>query len=109
MKFLRSVLRWILPEDKNDVCGYGPFNLGKDHPFTPACEIHDWEFKKSHNGTPDKPIDKVDWDLFYRWVLIVKAMPTDAERCKYAREICEYWPLARDFGPLLWDGDPKLN
>lgn len=30
--------------DKEIRCGVGIFSLSKDHPLTPACEIHDYQF-----------------------------------------------------------------
>lgn len=96
----------LLPQDSDISCGYGPLKLRYDHPFTRACELHDWEYSQSHADTPDKPIARVDWDLFYRWVIISKSASTDSERCRLALDICIYWPLARLGGVVLWDGDP---
>lgn len=107
MKFLRKIIRTILPVDRDNSCGYGPFKLPEDHPFTPACNLHDWEFDQANKGAPDKPLDKADWDLFYRWVLIANnSTGSYEEKCALAMQICKLWPLARTFGGVLWDGDP---
>ena len=107
MSFFKRLLNRILPEDKEVGCGYGPFKLSRDHPFTPACNLHDWEFDRANAGDADKPLAQVDWDLFYRWVLIAKAQKDPEHRAALALEICRYWPLARKVGAYLWDGDPK--
>ena len=99
----------FLPEDPEMKCGYGPFGLPLDHPFTRACILHDHEFELAHEGRPDKTKDKSDIDLFYRWVLIAKAAATEAETIDLFWDIVKYWPLARVGGNLMWDGDPKPN
>lgn len=101
---LSKLLRFFLPEDSSNDCGYGPFKLPHDHPFTRGCNLHDYEFDEAHHGRGDKTIEEVDWELFYRWVLIAKAETTYAGKCALARQICTYWPLAHGVGPLLWDG-----
>jgi hypothetical protein len=104
MSFFRKLLSHLLPEDPSNDCGYGPFKLPHDHPFTRGCNLHDFEFEQAHRGKSDKTIDQVDWELFYRWTMIARAAPTHAKRCELAGEICRYWPLARSVGALLWDG-----
>lgn len=104
MKWLTRIFKNILPEDSEVGCGYGPFKLPANHPFTRGCNIHDWEFDEAHKGRGDKGIQQVDWELFYRWVLIAKAEQSFAGKCALAREICKYWPLAHRVGPFLWDG-----
>lgn len=107
MSWFKTFLNKILPEDKENKCGYGPLSLPADHPFGPACDLHDWEFEQANAGHADKPLNEVDWSLFYRWVLIAKSMPTPELQCQFAMQICKYWPLARVGGGFLWDGDPK--
>lgn len=103
MSFWSKILGKIFPQDSSDDCGVGPFKLPHNHPFTRACELHDFEFVESaHSG---KRLSEVDWDLFYRWTLIAQAEMDPLKRCKLAEEICYYWPLARRFGGLFWDGD----
>jgi hypothetical protein len=104
MNLLIRLLNKILPEDKEAGCGYGPFKLPQDHPFTRGCNLHDWEFGEAHEGRGEKSIQQVDWELFYRWVLIARAEQTYTAKCALAREICKYWPLAHSVGPFLWDG-----
>lgn len=102
-----SILRFLkklLPEDPSNDCGYGPFKLPHDHPFTRGCNLHDFEFAQARRGGGEKTIEQVDWELFYRWVMIARAATTYAEKCRLAGEICRYWPLAHSVGPLLWDG-----
>jgi len=105
MQWIRRIFRRILPHDDAIGCGYGPFKLPPDHPFTPGCTLHDYEFDEAHAGRGTKGIQQVDWELFYRWVLIAKAQQTYATKCALAREICRYWPLAHAVGGYLWDGE----
>lgn len=42
----------MLPEDQVDRCGYGVFSLPSDHPFTPACKIHDGMYECYFLGWP---------------------------------------------------------
>lgn len=104
MSWIAKLLGKVLPEDSSNDCGYGPFKLPHDHPFTRGCNLHDFEFDQAHKGKGNKGISQVDWELFYRWVLIARAEPTYTGKCELASEICKYWPLAHSFGPLLWDG-----
>lgn len=101
-RFWKTILSKILPKDPSNDCGFGPFKLPHDHPFTRACELHDFEFVES--ATSGRRLSEVDWDLFYRWVLIAGAEADPIKRCRLASEICTYWPLARRGGRLLWDG-----
>lgn len=107
MSFLVRWLNRLIPEDKEVGCGFGPFKLSDDHPFVPACTLHDMAFDDAHRGVNDKDLSEVDWDLFFRMVLIAKAQGTPELRCAYAMEICMEWPLARFVGGVLWDGDAK--
>ena len=104
MSWISKLVRKIMPEDKATGCGYGPFRLPSDHPFTRGCNLHDFEFDQAHAGKGNKGIAQVDWELFYRWVLIARAEPTYTGKCNLASEICKYWPMAHGFGPYLWDG-----
>lgn len=107
MSFFKRLLNRILPEDKEVGCGYGPFKLSRDHPFTPACNLHDKDFEDAHNGINERTIDEADWNLFWRMVLIAKSQTTPEKQCAMALEICLEWPLARGFGGITWDGDQK--
>lgn len=104
MSWLTKAIASLLPEDKECTCGYGPFKLPADHPFTPACRIHDWEFVEAHKGTPDKRLAEVDADLFWRWVLIARKQPTPEKQIELYEDAIKYWPLARRFGVFLWEG-----
>jgi len=107
--WLRRLFGWMVPEDNAPGCGYGVFKLPLDHPFTVGCNLHDWEFGQSHAGNADKPRDQVDWDLFYRWVLITKSESDLEKRIELVWDIIKLWPLARTGGDLMWDGDPKTK
>ncbi len=107
MGLLANVLRKIMPEDKELGCGYGPFKLDPQHPFTPACLLHDNDYGLAADGVPEKTLNQVDWELFHRWAMIAGASESYEERCRLAMQICKMWPLARVAGPLLWNGDPK--
>lgn len=107
MGFLQSILRAILPVDPEPGCGYGPFKLPADHPFTPACNIHDWEFDQAHAGTPDETLIEADADLFWRWAFIARQEKDPVKQMALIEDIIEYWPLARRYGKYLWDGKEK--
>jgi len=96
----------ILPEDKECGCGYWIFKLPLDHPFTRACNLHDYEFGLSEQGIPEKTKDRADIELFWRWALIAKNQPSDEETLGLIWDIIKFWPLARGVGELLWDRDP---
>lgn len=103
----RKLLGWMIPEDPARGCGYGIFKLPLTHPFTRACDLHDYEFGESHAGEPNKTKDEVDWDLFYRWALIALAEKNIEKRIDLVWDIIKLWPLAREGGNLMWDGDPE--
>lgn len=96
-------LKKILPHDKEEGCGYGPFKLRMDHPFSRACGLHDYGFDDAANGEAEKTLDELDWDLFYRWVLIAKAEQDPRRRIYLVWDIIKCWPLARAGGGLLYD------
>ena len=104
MKWLAKLINKVLPEDPVPQCGYGPFSLPPDHPFTRACILHDYDFELAHNGQQKKTLDQVDAELFNRWALIAKNAPTVEEQLELMHDICDYWPWARRGGELLWDG-----
>lgn len=104
MDWLRKIIRSILPVDSSNDCGYGPFKLPHEHPFTRACTLHDYDFLQSHAGRAEKSINQADADLFWRWALIAHAEQDATKRCKLFEDICEYWPLARLGGKILWTG-----
>jgi hypothetical protein len=103
MSIFKKIFGRIIPQDTSDDCGVGPFKLPHNHPFTRACQLHDYEFVESHRS--GKRLSEVDWDLFYRWVLIAAAEPEPLKRCRLAEDICQYWPIARRFGGWFWDGN----
>lgn len=107
VSWFTRLLRKILPVDSSDDCGYGPFKLGPDHEFTPACRLHDHDFKLAHEQKAEKSIDQADADLFWRWALIAHNQSNAQKRCELMMEICKLWPLARAGGVILWDGPEK--
>ena len=108
MSWVKDLIRKVLPNDPRRGCGVGPhwlpFRLPDDHPLTRGCDLHDWEFGQSEEGNPDKTLPQVDWDLFYRWVLIAKAAETYEDKCQLAEEICKYWPYVNRYSGYFWDG-----
>jgi hypothetical protein len=95
----------IFGRDKCARCGVGAFSLDKNHPFTPACALHDYEFDLAHDGTNPKPRTLVDSDLLWRWILIARAASTPEKQCELMMDACEFWPLARKFGGIWWEDD----
>lgn len=103
MRWLRNLLNKFLPEDPDRGCGYFLLKLPLDHPFTRACDIHDWEFQEAHEGRGEKEISEVDWELFKRWFYITNAAESWEAKCALARDMCEFWPWANRVGWLLYD------
>lgn len=103
---VREYLGWLIPEDPVGGCGYGPFKLPLDHPFTRACDLHDYGYGLGHDGIPEQTKDELDWDLFWRWTLIAKAEPDLKKRISLCYDIVKLWPLAQIGGYLMWEGDP---
>lgn len=87
-----------IKRDPNDVCGYTPFNLPPDHPFTPACRIHDWEFDQEEQGAQDKSRRTVDAELLKRMLLIARNNQSFSLRV----QAYTYYALARIFGGIMW-------
>jgi hypothetical protein len=101
---MKRFLNWLLPEDPDDSAGYGPFRLPAECEWMQrAAKLHDYEFE--HAEGRGKRVSEVDFDLFYRWVLEARSAEGPLERCKRASQICRYWPIARRFGRLIWDGE----
>lgn len=101
MSLKNWILSQFLPEDTDDTCGYGQFKLPEGHPFTPACRIHDDEFNNA--ATSGKGLHEVDWNLLAAWFHVCEQEPDYFKRCDLALQMCEYWPLARRFGNVLWN------
>lgn len=95
----------VFPSDPNPVCGYGPFSLPEDHPFTRACVLHDHEFQLAEQGLTEKTLAEADAELFFRWTLIANSQVMIEDKIRLMGEICKYWPLARKVGWILWDGE----
>lgn len=105
MSWLKNIARRLLPEDPDEGCGWWIFKL-KAKELVRPCVLHDKDFDDASKGAGEKTLDEADWLLFWRWVLVVKAVPDMRRRLELVGEICEAWPLARTFGAVLWDGDP---
>lgn len=99
-----KILGWLIPEDEEVGCGYGPFKLPKDHPFNQVCALHDQEFGDGHDGMQQYTKDEVDWDLFFQWVQVASAEADPERRCQLAWDVCKLWPIARVGGSLMWKG-----
>jgi hypothetical protein len=102
------IWRWLkklLPHDEEPGCGYGPFKFRGDHPFNRACNLHDYGFDDAADGDgkTDKTLDELDWDLFWRWVLIARAETDYRKRLYLVCDIIYAWPLARLGGKVLYD------
>lgn len=92
----------MLPEDQNNLCGYGPFSLPADHPFTRACVLHDYEFDLKHKGeATDGGRATADKMLLKRMLDIAKA--EDSVQLKF--EAYAFYGIARVFGGLFWKHD----
>ena len=103
-----SILSWLgklLPRDDCARCGVGPFSLPDSHPFTRACVLHDHEFDLAHAGTPEKTRSQADKELFWRWALIANNTSDAKKACELMEDVCTYWPLARKYGKVFWDGE----
>ena len=47
----------------------------------------------------------VDSNFFWRLVLLARAELDPQRQCDLMMTICRYWPLAREFGRYLYDGE----
>lgn len=90
------------PKDPIDRCGYFWVALPQDHPFTPACDLHDYDFSLARAGKPEHARDVSDALLFYRWSLIASKEQNPQKRIELLWDIIKYWPIAREGGNLLW-------
>jgi len=102
MSFLTRLLGRFLPDDPNGGCGYLRFKLPLDHPFTQACNLHDYEFGLNDQNKAEHTLDQTDAMLFNRWAIIAKNQPTLEGQLALMRDICFYWPIGHRVGPLLW-------
>lgn len=93
-----SIKEWIYKrlDNSRDVCGFSPFNTGKDDPFHTACFYHDLGYKY-------KLMSREYYDeQFYQDVNnIIDAAPWYKQL--YLRPLGEaYKLLVRTFGRLVW-------
>ena len=104
--FWRNPLHWLLnltkPESDNSA-GWGPFRLPEDAQWMQlAANAHDFDYARSDVAPDEKRRSEADFDLFWRWALFAHGQEDPIQRCKMAKQICEYWPLARTAGVYLW-------
>lgn len=104
MSVLLNLLSKLLPRDNCSRCGVGVFSLPEDHPFTRACALHDYDFDLAHAGKAEKTRAQADKELFWRWALIANNRTDADEACELMEDVCKYWPLARRYGKLFWEG-----
>jgi len=98
---LRFLLNDLLPQDKNDSAGLGPFRLPSDAAWMErAAHLHDLAFRDSPESK-DR-LSEVDAELFWRWTLEAHSHPDPIQRCRRMGQICKYWPLARAIGRYVW-------
>jgi hypothetical protein len=105
--FARIADMWSNRNNEDNCFGYWAFKpLPTEHPFQRAAVLHDYEFDQAHKLKKDYPKSRaeVDWDLFYRLVLLAKSETNPDKQCDRAMTICRYWPLAREYGNLYWEG-----
>lgn len=102
MSLITRLLGHLLPDDPKPGCGYLRFKLPLDHPFTPACNLHDYEFGLNDSNQAEHTLDETDVMLFNRWALIAKNQPTVNEQINLMLDICRYWPIGHRVGKYLW-------
>lgn len=105
--FARIAQLWENSGNESNCFGVWIFKpLPTNDPFQRASALHDWEFDQAHKYKKKYPRNRaeVDFDLFYRLVLLAKAETDPQRRCDRAVTACRYWPLAREFGHLFWEG-----
>lgn len=93
------MIDWIKKrlDNSRDVCGFSPFNTGKDDPFHPACFDHDlgYKFKTSTREIVDQ--------RFYNEVTeIITAAPW--YRKAYVAPLGYFYiGMVKVFGRLVWE------
>lgn len=105
--FTRLAQMWQNRNNEDNCFGYWVFKpLPTNDPFQQAAALHDYDFDQAHKlkKSYEKTRAQADWDLFYRLVLIAKSEGDADKRCDRAMTICRYWPLAREYGHLWWEG-----
>lgn len=89
-------------EGEKDVCGVGFFRDRCDSRLTPACAIHDIEYKKKEAGTQTKTRKQVDDEFLANMMAVVRKQKSIASReWLRAKAMCWY-SLVRSLGWIAW-------
>lgn len=84
--------------DPNEACGYGIFSLPKDHPFEPACQMHDRIFESRDSGFKSRTRSEADSALLASMLRIAD----ERKSAKLRIQAYAFYGLARAFGALFW-------
>jgi hypothetical protein len=98
---------WRESSDPDNCFGVAPFlPLPTNDEFQRAAALHDKAFDEAERlgKKYEHTRAEEDWNLFYRLVLLAHAETDAHRRCDRAETICRYWPLAREFGHIWWEG-----
>lgn len=99
-------LKWLasfIPKDPSNEAGIGPFKLPSGHPFHRGAYIHDYRY----DNPTEQRLSEADWELFNSWFYITRAETDPIKRCRLAKDLCMYWPLARITGRYLYNRKGK--
>ncbi len=100
MDLLKELAK-LLPTDKNNSAGYGPFRLPDRCEWMQSVfSYHDYYYLIGPDA--DMRLSDIDWRIF-KALTIAAELPDDPmERCHRAKDICEYWPIMRSVGHYLY-------
>jgi hypothetical protein len=100
MDLLKQLAK-LLPTDPSDRAGYGPFRLPQDAEWMESVfRYHDYYYEIGPEA--GMKLSDIDWRIF-KALSIAAEIPDDTiERCHRAHQICDYWPIMRSIGHLLY-------
>ena len=107
--FKRLTELWKNSYNQDNQFGVWVFKpLPSSDEFQRAAALHDKAFDEAARLGKEYEHTRAeeDWNLFYRLVLLAHAEAEPHRRCDRAATICRYWPLAREFGHIWWEGRP---
>lgn len=88
----------LFPDDPIERCGYSKISLPKDHPFQPACEMHDRLFLSRELGFKTLTRKEADRALLRSMLIIAR----ERKSASLKAQAYLYYAFVRVFGVLAW-------